>query len=65
MSDTPTQTTGTSKDPLLDHCTALTQADHTAGHAFHRLEQVLGGELARLLVVALSDRDVDRPEVAA
>jgi hypothetical protein len=45
---------------LLEHCAALTGADDARPPAFHRLEQALGGELARLLVGALAKRRQDR-----
>jgi hypothetical protein len=43
---------------LLEHCSALT--DESRPPAFHRLEQALGGELARLLVGALARRRGER-----
>jgi hypothetical protein len=43
---------------LFEHCSALT--DHSRPPAFHRLEQALGGELARLLVGALARRRGER-----
>ena len=55
---------GRGPDLLLAHCTALAQP---AGHrppAFWRLEQAVGGELARLLVVALAGRN-RRAQLAA
>ena len=45
---------------LLEHCTALTRAEHARPPAFYRLEQAVGGELARLLVVALANRRRER-----
>ena len=39
---------------LLEHCAALTQDGSGRAPAFERLEEVLGGELARLLLVALA-----------
>jgi len=39
---------------LLEHCAALTQDYSGRAPAFERLERVLGGELARLLLVALA-----------
>jgi hypothetical protein len=41
---------------LLEHCTALTHIADRRPPAFTRLEQALGGELARLLVGALACR---------
>ena len=38
---------------LLEHCAALDQTDETRPRAFARLEEVVGGRLARLLVGAL------------
>ena len=63
MSELP-QTAATSNELPVEGST-LAPADQTGAHAFRRLEQVLGGELARLLVDALSDRDGDRPELVA
>jgi hypothetical protein len=39
---------------LLEHCVALTRVSSVRMPAFERLEQALGGELTRLLVVALA-----------
>ncbi len=39
---------------LLEHCASLTQDASGRAPAFERLEEVLGGELARLLLVALA-----------
>jgi hypothetical protein len=48
---------------LLEHCTALTRvADHRIP-AFVRLEEEVGGELARLLVGALAGRRGARPSL--
>ena len=41
---------------LLEHCAALTHDDDRRPPAFVRLEQAVGGDLARLLVVALAKR---------
>jgi hypothetical protein len=41
---------------LLEHCTALTHVADRRPPAFVRLEQAVGGDLARLLVVALASR---------
>ena len=41
---------------LLEHCSALTRDADSRPSAFIRLEQALGGELARLLVGALASR---------
>jgi hypothetical protein len=48
---------------LLQHCTALNLAAITRPSAFVRLEQALGGELARLLVGALASRHGQRAGV--
>jgi hypothetical protein len=48
---------------LLQHCTALNQAGFPRPSAFVRLEQALGGELARLLVGALATRRGVRPGI--
>ena len=45
---------------LLEHCTALSPPRDPRPPAFLRLEQALGGELARMLVVALAARRRDR-----
>ena len=39
---------------LLEHCAALTRASTARTPAFDRLEEALGGQLSRLLVVALA-----------
>ena len=41
---------------LLEHCAHLTDADINRPSASVRLEEALGGELARLLVGALARR---------
>jgi hypothetical protein len=41
---------------LLEHCASLTRVPAPRTPAFERLEQALGGELARLLTVALARR---------
>jgi hypothetical protein len=38
---------------LLEHCAALTRTSTARPPAFERLEQTLGGDLTRRLVVAL------------
>jgi hypothetical protein len=45
---------------LLEHCNALAPPGEPRPPAFLRLEQALGGELARLLVGALAARRRDR-----
>ena len=49
---------GRGSDLLLRHCAALADGDRLS--AYRRLEQLVGDELARLLVVALSGRGRDR-----
>jgi len=39
---------------LLEHCAALARVSSARTPAFERLEGALGGELTRLLVVALA-----------
>ena len=41
---------------LLEHCDALTRVDSVRPPAFHRLEQRVGCDLARMLVGALGGR---------
>jgi len=48
---------------LLEHCAALTRASTARTPAFERLEQALGGELTRLLVVALARQRAARVRV--
>jgi hypothetical protein len=48
---------------LLQHFTALNRAAIARPPAFVRLEQALGGELARLLVGALATRRAARPGI--
>jgi hypothetical protein len=48
---------------LLEHCAALTRVSSARTPAFHRLEQALGGELTRLLVVALARQRAARVTV--
>ena len=48
---------------LLEHCAALTRISSARTPAFERLEQTLGGELTRLLVVALARRRAARVTV--
>ncbi len=47
---------GRGPELLLAHCTALAQPEGHRPPAFWRLEQAVGGELARLLVIALAGR---------
>lgn len=46
---------------VLEHCAALAGADEPRLSAFHRLEQALGGDLARMLVGALGKHRSARP----
>jgi hypothetical protein len=39
---------------LLEHCVVLTRVSAARTPAFERLEEALGGDLTRLLVVALA-----------
>jgi hypothetical protein len=48
---------------LLEHCAALTRASSARTPAFARLEEALGGELTRLLVVALARHRAARVRV--
>ena len=50
-------------DLLLAHCAPLADADRSRPPALLRLEEALGGELARLLVGALATRRGARPAV--
>jgi hypothetical protein len=45
---------------LLEHCAVLTREASGQAPAFERLEAVLGGELARLLLVALAKQRAAR-----
>jgi len=56
---------GRGPDLLLEHCTALTRLDDVRPPAFDRLENALGGELARMLVGALAGRNRERTRLAA
>ena len=48
---------------LLEHCAALTRVSPARTPAFERLEETLGGDLTRLLVVALARRRAARVRV--
>jgi hypothetical protein len=48
---------------LLEHCAAMTRASSARTPAFARLEETLGGDLTRLLVVALARRRAARVRV--
>jgi hypothetical protein len=61
MHDAPTpQNGGRGAELLLTHCNALTRADAVTAPAFDRLEAALGGQLARMLVLALARRRSER-----
>ena len=45
---------------LLEHCAALTRPSSRRAPAFERLEEALGGDLTRLLLVALARRRAAR-----
>lgn len=48
---------------LLEHCAVLSRVSSARTPAFARLEEALGGELTRLLVVALARRRAARVRV--
>jgi hypothetical protein len=48
---------------LLEHCAALTRVSTARTPAFERVEQALGGELTRLLTVALARQRAARVTV--
>jgi hypothetical protein len=48
---------------LLEHCAALTPVSSARTPAFARLEETLGGELTRRLVVALARHRAARVRV--
>ena len=48
---------------LLEHCAAVTRVSSARTPAFVRLEEALGGELTRLLVVALARHRAARVRV--
>ena len=50
-------------DLLLEHCAALTRVSPARTPAFARLEEALGGDLTRLLVVALARHRAARVRV--
>ena len=45
---------------LLEHCVALTRVSPARAPAFERLEEALGGDLTRLLLVAHARRRAAR-----
>jgi hypothetical protein len=57
MKDAPApRAGGRGPELLLAHCSSLAQPEGHRPPAFWRLEQVIGGELAHLLVIALAGR---------
>jgi len=56
---------GRGSDLLLEHCAALTRVGAVRQPAYHRLEQEVGGDLARLLVGALAGRRRQGARLAA
>jgi hypothetical protein len=56
---------GRGTDLLLAHCAALTRLDDARAPASERLEHALGGDLARMLVLALASRRTRSVELAA
>ncbi|TML04245.1 MAG: hypothetical protein E6G36_06740 [Actinobacteria bacterium] len=48
---------------LLEHCAALTRVSPARTPAFERLEEALGGDLTRLLLVALARRRAARVSI--
>ncbi|HYZ19429.1 MAG TPA: hypothetical protein VE615_07785 [Gaiellaceae bacterium] len=48
---------------ILEHCARLNASDHVRPSAALRLEQLVGGDLARLLVSALSGDHAGRPRL--
>jgi hypothetical protein len=55
MHDPALSTGGRGYELLLEHCASLTRAPAPRPPARQRLEEALGGELARLLVAALAE----------
>jgi hypothetical protein len=57
MKDAPApRTGGRGPELLLAHCLALAEPEGHRPPAYWRLEQAVGGDLARLLVIALGGR---------
>jgi hypothetical protein len=66
MSFTPVpQAGGRGPALLLEHCIALTRVDDARPPAYRRLEQAVGGDLARMLVGALANGHGARVQLAA
>lgn len=63
MYDASSSQGGRGSELLLEHCAALTRVSSLRTPAFERLEHALGGELTRLLVVALARRRAARVTV--
>lgn len=47
---------------ILEHCARLNALEHVQPSATLRLEQLVGGDLARLLLSALSGDHASRPQ---
>jgi hypothetical protein len=60
MHDAPLPQGDRGYELLLEHCAALTRVPARRTPAFERLEEALGGDLARLLLVALAKRRAAR-----
>jgi len=52
---------GRGAELLLEHCAALSRLDHFRPLPFERLEAVVGRDLARALLRALSEHNGARP----
>ena len=66
MKDAPAPMNGgRGPDLLLAHCAALARPEGHRPPPFWRLEQAVGGELARLLVIALAGPHRREAELAA
>ena len=63
MFDASSPNGGRGYELLLEHCAVLTRATSARTPAFERLEETLGGELTRLLVVALARQRAARVRV--
>ena len=63
MYDASAQQSERGDELLLVHCAALTRVSSARTPAFARLEETLGGDLTRLLVVALARRRAARVRV--
>jgi hypothetical protein len=63
MFDSPSSHGERGSELLLEHCAALTRASSVRTPAFQRVEAALGGDLTRLLVVALARHRAARVRV--